>query len=29
VLVDVALSSAVVKFRRHITLSMRVPSPAL
>jgi len=29
VLVDAALSSVVVKFRRYITLSMRMPSPAL
>jgi PAS domain-containing protein len=29
VLVDVALSSVVVKFRRYITLSMRIPIPAL
>ena len=29
VLVDVALSSVVVKFRRYITLSMRIPSPVL
>jgi len=27
--VDAALSSVVVKFRRYITLSMRMPSPAL